>query len=114
MSKHVFSKIAKIGEELRSINKVELYSIDQLDQAAAFLEDYAVDLKKMKTAMREDMRRIDDIQVGGIDMFREIQKAQASIESMAKQLGVDPNSIAQYVAAEKAIEAWSDANSMKI
>jgi hypothetical protein len=114
MSKHIFSKIAKIGEEVRSVNKVELYSIDELDQAATYLEEFADDLKALKKSMQADMRRIEGIQMEGIDMFRSIQKGQSSIESMAKQLGVNPSSIAQYVAAEKALQAWSDANSMKI
>jgi hypothetical protein len=115
MSKQIFSKIAKIGEEVRSVNKVELYSIDELDQAATYLEDFADDLKALKKSMQADMRRIEGIQMEGIDMFRSIQKGQASsIESMAKQLGVNASSIAQYAAAEKALQAWSDANSMKI
>jgi hypothetical protein len=114
MSKHIFSKIAKIGEEVRSVNKVELYSIDELDQAATYLEEFADDLKALKKSMQADMRRIEGIQIEGIDMFRSIQKGQSSIESMAKQLGVNPSSIAQYAAAEKALQAWSDANSMKI
>jgi predicted nucleic acid-binding Zn-ribbon protein len=114
MSKQIFSKIAKIGEEVRSVNKVELYSIDELDQAATYLEEFADDLKALKKSMQADMRRIEGIQMEGIDMFRSIQKGQSSIESMAKQLGVNPSSIAQYAAAEKALQAWSDANSMKI
>ena len=114
--KQVFAKIAKASEQIKELEakKVELFSIDEADQAATYLEDIAVELIGLKKSMQQDMRRIESYTTDGIDQFRSLLSAAQEIERMAKQLGVNPSSIAQYKAAQAALDKWTEANSMKI
>lgn len=114
--KSVFSKIAKASEQIKELEakKVELFSIDEADQAAAYLEDVAIELIGLKKSIQQDMRRIEGYTNDGIEQFRSLLSATQEIERMAKQLGVNPTSIAQYKAAQAALDKWSEANSMKI
>jgi biopolymer transport protein ExbB/TolQ len=114
--KNVFSKIAKASEQIKELEakKVELFSIEDADQAAAYLEDVAVELIGLKKSIQQDMRRIEGYTQDGIEQFRSLLSATQEIERMAKQLGVNPMSIAQYKSAQSALDKWSQANSMKI
>ncbi len=114
--KSVFSKIAKASEQIKELEakKVELFSIDEADQAAAYLEDVAVEVIGLKKSMQQDMRRIEAYTKDGVEQFRSLLQVTQEIERMAKQLGVDPMSIAQYKAAEAALDKWAEANGMKI
>lgn len=94
--------------------KVELFSIDEADQAAAYLEEIAVDLITLKKSMQANMRKIESMTQDGVGQFKDLLSATAEIEKIAKQLGVDPSSIQQYKIADAALEKWSQANSMKI
>lgn len=114
--KSVFSKIAKASEQIKELEakKVELFSIDEADQAAAYLEDVAVEVIGLKKSMQQDMRRIEAYTKDGVEQFRSLLQVTQEIERMAKQLGVDPMSITQYKAAEAALDKWAEANGMKI
>ena len=116
MSKHIFSKIAKIGEEIRSaeIVKVDLAITDDVNQTAYLLDAYANDMQILKKSMQQDMRKLEEIQKDGIEMFRSLNSLQNQLESKFKELGLDASQSPQYKAAEKALAIWSDANSMKI
>ena len=114
--KQVFAKIVKASEQIKELEakKIELFSVDEADQAAAYLEDIALELIGLKKSMQQDMRRIESYTTDGIDQFRSLLSATQEIERMAKQLGVNPTGIAQYKAAQAALDKWTEANSMKI
>jgi hypothetical protein len=116
MSKQIFSKIAKIGEEVRSAEaiKVDLAITDDVNQAAYLLDGYANDMRLLKKSMQADMRRLEGIQNDGIEMFRSLNSLQNELKSKFKELGLDASQAPQYKAAEKALTLWADANSMKI
>jgi len=116
MSKHIFSKIAKIGEEVRSAEtiKVDLAITDDVNQAAYLLDGYANDMRLLKKSMQEDMRRLEGIQNDGIEMFRSLSSLQNDLKSKFKEIGLDASQSPQFKAAEKALTLWADANSLKI
>jgi hypothetical protein len=116
MSKQIFSKIAKIGEEVRSAEaiKVDLAITDDVNQAAYLLDGYANDMRLLKKSMQEDMRRLEGIQGDGIEMFRSLSSLQNELKSKFKEIGLDAAQSPQFNAAEKALTLWADANSMKI
>jgi hypothetical protein len=116
MSKQIFSKIAKIGEEVRSAEaiKVDLAITDDVNQAAYLLDGYANDMRLLKKSMQEDMRRLEGIQGDGIEMFRSLSSLQNELKSKFKEIGLDAAQSPQFKAAEKALTLWADANSMKI
>ena len=109
----VYNKLHKFGETQEPI-KVELFSVDEAGQAATYLEEAADELMKLKKELARDMRRVESMVIDGTDQYRSLLSAKQDIERMAKQLGVNPSTIVQYKAAEKALTNWEAAKSMKI
>jgi hypothetical protein len=116
MSKQIFSKIAKIGEEVRAQEpmKVELALVDDLRESSNFLEAYVADLKAMKKSIQMDMRRIKSIEADGADAYKATYKMWLNLEEVSKQLGVSANTIPQYAAAQKNLQGWLDATKLPI
>ena len=59
------------------------------------------------------MRRIEGLTTDGIAVFKSLQNTIARIDAVNKQLGIETK-IPQLVEMEKALNAWSNANSQKI
>lgn len=108
MSKHIFSKIAKIGEEVRTI-KVDLAKVN-LDAAMTFLENgikYSTqNAKYSKTAadalefgVQQADRQVkanESILNQNSDYLKRIQSTIQDTESQAKELGVSPTAVPKY------------------
>jgi phage host-nuclease inhibitor protein Gam len=106
MSKQIFSKIAKIGEEIRSITKVEFAAVDD---AAAMIkaingkkEELKLEFGKLTKIYNQYSRVQNDFRdtakkamlEGGY--FSNVKTITTKIENDAKALGVDPKSIKVY------------------
>ena len=116
MSKQIFSKIAKIGEEVRESEaiKVELALVNDIVDASNNLIDVANEALGLKKSMKTDMRRLEGYQSDGVELFRSLQKMQQELVIKLKELDLQPSGSPQYKLAEKALSSWSDANSIKI
>jgi hypothetical protein len=114
--KQVFSKIAKIGEEVRQAEavKVELALVDDIVDNSRLLTDYANELKALKKSMQSDMRALEALQNDGIQYFRSLSGMQNQLVAKLNELGLDKGQSPHNNAIEKALALWSDANSMKI
>lgn len=116
MSKQIFSKIAKIGKELRSAQpmKVELSLVNDIIDSSNSLLDIADETLGLKKSMKTDMRRLEGYQADGVELFRSLQKLQQELVAKLKDLGLQQNESPQYKLVEKALTSWADANSFKI
>lgn len=116
MNKQIFSKIAKIGEEVREAEavKVELSLVNDIIDSSNNLLDLANETIGLKKSMKTDMRRLEGYQADGVELFRSLQKMQQDLTIKLKELDLQPDGSPQYKLAEKALSSWSDANSLKI
>jgi hypothetical protein len=109
--KHIFSKIAKIGEEVRSAEpmKVELASSmlasllaglkaqdENLRQQADLLTKYTSDLQILKSKTDEQIRVANSTISNAEAVIDEAQKAKNEIRQQASELGVNVNDIPMY------------------
>jgi hypothetical protein len=109
--KHIFSKIAKIGEEVRSaeLMKVELASSmlasllaglkaqdENLRQQADLLTKYTSDLQILKSKTDEQIRVANSTISNAEAVIDEAQKAKNEIRQQASELGVNVNDIPMY------------------
>jgi hypothetical protein len=109
--KHIFSKIAKIGEEVRGseVVKVELAKVN-LPSALIFLKngvEYSVKnnkntsnaISEMSYALGVYKKQIDSNESllrGNDDLLKRIQSTIQDAESAAKDLGVAPTAVPDY------------------
>jgi phage host-nuclease inhibitor protein Gam len=106
MSKQIFSKIAKIGEEIRSITKVEFAAVDD---AAAIIKAMNSKKEELKSEfgkltkiyaqysrVQNDFRDASKKAMLESGYFSNVKTITAKIENDAKALGVDPKSIKVY------------------
>ena len=116
MSKQIFSKIAKIGEEVRLAEtiKVELSLVNDIIDHSNDLIEISNETIGMKNDLKAYMRRLEGYQTDGVELFRALQKMQQELIGRLKELELQPTDSPQYKLAEKALSSWSDANSMKI
>lgn len=108
MSKHIFSKIAKIGEQVRTI-KVDLAKVN-LDSALIFLENgiqystkNAKSSKNAADALQFGVEQADrqikaneSIINQNSDYLKRIQSTIQDTESQAKELGVSATAVPKY------------------
>ena len=109
--KDIFSKIAKIGEEVRSaeLMKVELASSmlasllaglkaqdENLRQQADLLTKYTSDLQILKSKTDEQIRVANSTISNAEAVIDEAQKAKNEIRQQASELGVNVNDIPMY------------------
>jgi phage host-nuclease inhibitor protein Gam len=106
MSKQIFSKIAKIGEEIRSITKVEFAAVDD---AAAIIKAMNSKKEELKSEfgkltkiyaqysrVQNDFRDASKKAMLESGYFSNVKTITAKIENDAKALGVEPKSIKVY------------------
>ena len=129
MNKHIFSKIAKIGEEIREVElsqeliKVELSIADDLSKIASDLDSlYSQHLDAVQEIekLEAEYKQFIQVQKAVISLaknanksvnasnkyFDKVSKASdtlAKYEDMANRLGVNPKESAEY---NKANAAW--------
>ena len=122
MSKQIFSKIAKIGEEVRTI-KVDLAKVN-LDSALIFLENgikYSTqNAKYSKTASDaltfgveqadKQVKANDSILNQNGDFLKRIQSTIQDTESQAKELGVNPTAVPKYNEVVKLFSEFKQAD----
>jgi radical SAM superfamily enzyme with C-terminal helix-hairpin-helix motif len=122
MSKQIFSKIAKIGEEVRTI-KVDLAKVN-LDSALIFLENgikYSTqNTKYSKTASDaltfgveqadKQVKANDSILNQNGDFLKRIQSTIQDTESQAKELGVNPTAVPKYNEVVKLFSEFKQAD----
>jgi len=93
--------------------KIDLGIVQDGQSIAKELLDSAAELKGNKDDIKVTVRRIEGLTTDGIALFKSLQNAIARIDSVNKQLGIETK-IPQLAEMEKALTAWSNANSQKI
>ncbi len=112
MSKHIFSKIAKIGEEVRSAEpvKVEFSAISDLESATAETQAIAAeysnlfsqarDFKKIAQGLVGDYNRISGLASQNLKAsqatLQKITKSQREVAAQAKELNINVKQIPAY------------------
>jgi hypothetical protein len=106
MSKQIFSKIAKIGEEVRAINKVEFAAVDDAATMIKAINSKKEELKSEYGKLLKIYNQYSRIQNDFRDTakkaileggyFSQVKTIMTKIENDAKSLGVDPKSIKVY------------------
>ena len=101
MSKHIFSKIAKIGEEVRSVEpmNVELSSISEMNKVAS----QAAELQKKAYPMINALNEIDFVVNKATQLISEANKLYQSgssigtaFASKVEDLGMNPRQNKNY------------------
>jgi hypothetical protein len=91
--------------------KVELNLLSDGADLAKQLNDLAFELKGNKKDISTTMRRIEGLTQDGIEVFKALQRVKARLESINKESGLK----AEFPPiVENAMNAWADANSLKI
>ena len=86
MSKHIFSKIAKIGEEVRSGQsiKVELSMIQDADALYSKITQGAKAQVSVLLKVEQELKSLEAV-------AKQLQQMERKLESMEKDLGIDLN-----------------------
>lgn len=92
---------------------IKLGIIQDGQQQAKDLIELANELKGNKNDIKVTMRRIEGLTQEGISNFKALQNIISRINAVNKDLGIETK-IPQLAEMEKALAAWSDANSLKI
>jgi hypothetical protein len=102
MSKQIFSKIAKIGEEVRSAEpmKVELAKIDDLislvnksrQDSSAMVDSYVKARAASKTGVAAAEKHLQNL--------KEVSALMQKIKSDSQELGIDVSQIKEYRLAD--------------
>ena len=106
MSKQIFAKIAKIGEEIRSITKVEFAAVDDAAAMIKAINDKKEELKLEFSKLTKIYNQFSRVQNDFRDTakkavleggyYSNVKTITNKIENDAKALGVDPKSIKVY------------------
>ena len=116
MSKHIFSKIAKIGEEVRSAQpmKVELALTDNLAAYAKGVSKYKSEgdglIKRAELLMselKETKSALYKWAEVGNSTADDVAYTLVKFEKACKELGIDPNSNADFKAANAAFQEYA-------
>jgi cytochrome c551/c552 len=93
MSKQIFSKIAKIGEEVRAAQpmKVEFALIDDLDKLSNNVKQIASDHRNDVVQFQEAVQKLAASYKGKTQQSVDLLTAIRNAEKMATDLGVDIN-----------------------
>ena len=94
MSKHIFSKIAKIGEEVRSVNKIEFAAQDLRPNAekinSAVLDmGFFNELQRVESAMSTAIKK-------AMALRDVVAKNVSEFEVAVKELGINPSESENY------------------
>jgi hypothetical protein len=94
MSKQIFSKIAKIGEEVRSINKIEFAAQDLRPNAdkinSAILDmGFFNELQRVESAMSTSIKK-------SMSLRDLVAKNLNEFEAAVKELGINPSESENY------------------
>jgi len=75
------------------------------------LNDLAFELSGNKKDISATMRRIEGLTKDGIEVFKSLQRVKSRLEAINKESGIN----AEFPPiVDKAMAAWSNANSLKI
>jgi hypothetical protein len=93
MSKQIFSKIAKIGEEVRAAEaiKVEFALMDDLDKLSNNVKQIAFDHRSDVMQFQEAVQKLKTSYKGKVQQSVDLLTAIRNAEKMASDLGVDIN-----------------------
>ena len=118
MSKHINKIFSMIQTELKSekveFEKVELAILDNLKKYANGLNKYQNEgdglvkrANRLKTELNETQKAIYKWSDVGESIANDIVRDLSKFEKSAKELGVSPSSIKEYVNAEKAFKQFA-------
>jgi hypothetical protein len=116
MSKHIFSKIAKIGEEVRSAQpmKVELALTDNLAAYAKGVSKYKSEgdglikrAERLMSELKETKSALYKWAEVGNSIADDVASDLVKFEKASKELGIDPNSNADFKAANAAFQEYA-------
>ena len=102
MSKHIFSKIAKIGEEVRSAEpmRVEFAKVSELaalvNNARGVESDMVDSYVKVRAASKTGVAFAEK----HLQNLKDVARLMQDIKSASQELGVDVSQIAEYRAAD--------------
>ena len=106
----VFEALNKV--ELKS-EKIELGLVQDGEQAAKQLLDIANELSGIKKEIARDIKRIDDFDKDGFELFKFLDRTINEIEKINKELGIN-SKIPALSKMEKAKQAFNKAQMIKI
>jgi hypothetical protein len=91
--KHIFSKIAKIGEEVRAAEpmKVEFALMDDLDKLSNNVKQITLDHRSIVMQFQDAVQKLKTSYQGKVQQSIDLLTAMQNAEKMARDLGVDVN-----------------------
>lgn len=101
MSKHIFSKVAKIGEEVRlaESNKVELSSISEMNQVASKAEQLANQIAPLTKIFNEASFAVDKAEkliAEANKLYSDGTSVGYAFGSKVEDLGLNPRQYKEY------------------
>ena len=108
----VFKVLNKEKVELKA-EKVELGLVQDGEQAAKQLLEIANELSGIKKEIARDIKRIEDFDKDGFELFKFLDRTINEIEKINKELGIN-SKIPVLSKMEKAKQAFNKAQMIKI
>tara|TARA_R110000751_G_scaffold13287_1_gene44686 strand:- start:328 stop:720 length:393 start_codon:yes stop_codon:yes gene_type:complete len=110
MNKNVMAKVAKINKEELSAQKVELGNMSAIKGALMILKGFdgkaTKVVEKFEAKFKEYFNEYDNVVKARNDIYNYVEREATGIartfEANAKELGVNPNDIAEY----KELQKW--------